>query len=221
MDAELADASALVRTLWSARDRADLIVASRYVPGGEARTSWLRRALSRLLNAVYSRAPSVPVRDLSSGYRLYHQRALKAVSVTSTDFAVLPEMLVRLYAEGYRITEVPFQFATRTAQQTLTRFARLAWSYATTLWRLWRLRNSIDSADYDERAFDSILPLQRYWQRARQRIVLEFTGTGGRILDVGCCRRRRTPPKAPLHAFGWLHRRTRIGVRASVRGCKL
>jgi ubiquinone/menaquinone biosynthesis C-methylase UbiE len=54
------------------------------------------------------------------------------------------------------------------------------------LLRLWRLRNSILSADYDHRAFDSVIPLQRYWQRARHRIVLDFAGRGGRILDVGC-----------------------------------
>jgi SAM-dependent methyltransferase len=45
--------------------------------------------------------------------------------------------------------------------------------------------------DYDHRAFDSPIPLQRYWQRARHRIVLGFVKAArrekqGPVLDVGC-----------------------------------
>src|SRR2546423_1384677 len=80
------------------------------------------------------------------------------------DFAALPEILVRLYAEGYRVAEMPFQFAPDGSKRAQVRFVGFAWSYLKTLWRLWRLRNSIQSADYDHRAFDSIIPLQRYWQ---------------------------------------------------------
>lgn len=186
MDADLSHRPAVLRDLWAARLSADLVVASRYVPGGASRTFWTRRVLSRILNAVYSRALSVPVRDTSSGYRLYRRQVLESLSVTSADFAILPEILVRLYAEGYRIAEIPFQFASRAAGRSHVRLATFAWSYLKTLSRLWRLRNSIESADYDHRAFDSIVPLQRYWQRARHRIVLDFAGAGGRILDVGC-----------------------------------
>jgi SAM-dependent methyltransferase len=56
---------------------------------------------------------------------------------------------------------------------------------------MWRLRNSVAAADYDHRAFDSPIPLQRYWQRARHRITLDFVRAAGpsraaRILDIGC-----------------------------------
>jgi SAM-dependent methyltransferase len=51
---------------------------------------------------------------------------------------------------------------------------------------MWRLRNSVESADYDHRAYDSPIWLQRYWQRTRHRIVLEFVGDRRQVLDVGC-----------------------------------
>ena len=54
------------------------------------------------------------------------------------------------------------------------------------LWRLWVLRNSAFSADYDERAFNSVIPLQRYWQRTRHRLIHGFVDPATRILDVGC-----------------------------------
>ena len=51
---------------------------------------------------------------------------------------------------------------------------------------MWTLRNSIASADYDERAFYSLIPLQRYWQRRRHAIISRVARDAGRTLDVGC-----------------------------------
>ena len=48
------------------------------------------------------------------------------------------------------------------------------------------LRNSIASADYDDRAFYSIIPLQRYWQRRRHRITTSWARGADRMLDIGC-----------------------------------
>ncbi len=186
MNAGLGHAPAVLRDLWVARSNAEIVIASRFVEGGQCRTSTLRRVLSQWLNRVFARALSVPVHDVTSGYRLYQRRVLDTLTLRSNDFAALPEALVRVYADGYRIVEVPFRFTARDTGRTILRLGRFGWSYFKTLGRLWRLRNSIDSADYDHRAFDSPIPLQRYWQRTRYEIVCEFVGTGGRILDVGC-----------------------------------
>ncbi len=48
------------------------------------------------------------------------------------------------------------------------------------------LRNSVKAADYDHRAFDSWIPLQRYWQRGRFRIIRGSWSRGPRVLDIGC-----------------------------------
>jgi ubiquinone/menaquinone biosynthesis C-methylase UbiE len=52
--------------------------------------------------------------------------------------------------------------------------------------KLWKIRNSLDSADYDERAFYSIIPIQRHWQRRRHSIVLLWARGHERVLDAGC-----------------------------------
>jgi dolichol-phosphate mannosyltransferase len=186
LDADLSHRPTFIRDLWAARESADVVIASRYVPGGASQTSRARRGLSRVLNVVYSRALSVPVRDMSSGFRLYRRRVLEPLATMGRDFDALPEIVTRCYADGRRIIEVPFQFASRGAGRSHVRLARFAWSYLKTLRRLWALRNSIESADYDYRAFDSLIPLQRYWQRARHAIVLDFARASGRVLDVGC-----------------------------------
>jgi len=49
-----------------------------------------------------------------------------------------------------------------------------------------RFRQSAKFPDYDERAFDSKIPLQRYWQRKRYAIVTAFAEPNVPALDIGC-----------------------------------
>ncbi len=71
MDADLSHPPEIVERLWLERDQADVTIASRYVPGGSADMGFYRYTLSRVLNALFSRGLDVPIRDLSSGFRLY------------------------------------------------------------------------------------------------------------------------------------------------------
>ncbi len=186
MDADLSHQPDVVGSLWAARDPLAIAIASRYVPGGSATTSPLRSILSRLLNMAFARGLSLPVRDLSSGFRIYPASAARRLQARATDFDILIELLVRAYAAGWRIVEVPFHYAPRRAGSSKARLLRLGRAYLRTFVRLWRLRNSIEAADYDERAFERPVPLQRYWQRRRHALVTDSAKGGGTILDVGC-----------------------------------
>jgi SAM-dependent methyltransferase len=66
------------------------------------------------------------------------------------------------------------------------RLFKFGWAFLKTLGRMWYLRNSVAAADYDHRAFDSRIWLQRYWQRGRHRIVLGYLEARDGILDIGC-----------------------------------
>jgi dolichol-phosphate mannosyltransferase len=186
MDGDYSHEPSLAARLWLERADADLVIASRYMEGGGAEMPAFRLALSRALNGVYRRVLDLPVRDLSSGFRLYRATALRAARTSARNFDVLPEALVQLYAEGYRVREMPFHYRPRRKGRSHARLLRFGWAFLLTLLRMRRLRISIQSADYDARAYDSLVPLQRYWQRERRRIVHRFTGAGGRVLDVGC-----------------------------------
>ena len=48
------------------------------------------------------------------------------------------------------------------------------------------MRNGFASADYDSRAYDSLVVPQRYWQRRRYQIVTEMAGADPNRLDIGC-----------------------------------
>ena len=51
--------------------------------------------------------------------------------------------------------------------------------YLRRFWALWKLRNSILAADYDDRAHDSAIWLQRYWQRQRFKHITELVAGPG------------------------------------------
>src|SRR5438094_10031585 len=86
--------------------------------------------------------------------------------------------MVRSHAEGLRVVEVPFHYMARGSGRSHARLVKFGWALTRTLARMWRLRNSVDAADYDYRAYDGAMWLQRYWQRTRHRIVTGGVGEG-------------------------------------------
>jgi dolichol-phosphate mannosyltransferase len=186
MDADLSHHPTFVQEMWRARDRADVTIASRYVPGGRARMSKSRLVLSRILNTTYRVGISMPIHDLSSGFRLYRASALRGQSFSGHDFDLLEEILVRAYCQGWRVQEIPFEYMPREHGSSTARVAKEGRAYLRAFAPLWKLRNSIEAADYDDRAYDSPIPLQRYWQRKRYRLATELIAGEGPVLDVGC-----------------------------------
>lgn len=186
MDADLSHLPEFIQDLWSHRHDAEVLIASRYVVGGSARMPIGRYLLSRILNALFSWGLSLPIRDLSSGFRLYRAHILRSLSLQGRDFDILPEILVKAHCEGFRIREIPFSYAPRRYGSSHARIFRFGLAYLKIFGALWRLRNSIYSGDYDDRAYDSLIPFQRYWQRKRFRYVTELIDGHGPVLDVGC-----------------------------------
>ena len=69
----------------------------------------------------------------------------------------------------YTVKEVPCTFRDIHFMSMEKTSLALAAALLIKAFRMWQLRNSLFSADYDERAYNSKIPLQRYWQRKRDR----------------------------------------------------
>ncbi len=188
MDADLSHDPALIPELWQAlhRHNTDVVIASRYIRGGESHTQWLRKFLSVILNQFLSRLLASGVRDLSSGFRLYRAEVVKTMQPERRDFAILIEILMRAYAAGYAVTEIPLCYHPRRHGDSHAQILRFGLGYLKTFSRMWLLRNSIACADYDARAYESWIPLQRFWQRRRFHIITQAAQGTTRVLDVGC-----------------------------------
>jgi glycosyltransferase involved in cell wall biosynthesis len=186
LDADCSHPPATLKALVSALGQAEIIIASRYVEHGYARMPLFRKLLSVTLNSVFRRVLSVPVHDLSSGYRAYDRRAMASIEVAQDTFAFLPEIVLKAFAAGYRVMELPFHYRPRTRGSSHAKIVAFGIQYAKLLATFWRFRNSVGCADYDSRAFHSRIPLQRWWQRRRYEIISDLVGNSLGVLDVGC-----------------------------------
>ncbi len=166
-----------IESLWRNRHQADVLIASRLA---NRRGLWLTGLGSRALR----RALSLPARDMFSPYRLYRRAVLADMADRLSprgDATDDLELLLHITAEGYRTREIDGG-----RDQYRSNAAWSAWRQPGRLAALWQLRNSILSADYDDRAYDSVIPPQRYWQRQRFRHITALIARQGPVLDVGC-----------------------------------
>ena len=110
------DPQDLVRML-AALESADLVIGSRYVPGGKL-VNWARsrEALSRGAN-VYTRLMlGIGVHDATGGYRAYRASTLRALGleeVGSQGYCFQIDLTLRTVQEGFTVTEVPITFTER------------------------------------------------------------------------------------------------------------
>jgi dolichol-phosphate mannosyltransferase len=98
-------------------DGADLVIGSRYIPGGGT-PSWsaARRFISGGGNVFARTVLGIPIHDCTSGYRCYKTAALDTLNlaaVGSQGYAFQVEMAYAMWRGGYRIREVPIQFIDR------------------------------------------------------------------------------------------------------------
>ena len=119
MDVDLSHDPSTLPDLVAPRERgADVVVGSRYVPGGST-VDWPlhRRLLSRWGNRYTAFVLGMPVRDCTSGFRAYRASSLAAVhpeETTAEGYAFLTELLRRLVRASARVEERPITFVDRT-----------------------------------------------------------------------------------------------------------
>lgn len=117
MDADLSHSPQDLRTILKASADSDLVVGSRYVPGG-AIQNWnlWRRALSKYGNHYARYITGVPIRDLTAGFVMYRRNVLEKIlrtGISSTGYAYQIEMKYVAYKQGARLKEVPITFCDR------------------------------------------------------------------------------------------------------------
>jgi dolichol-phosphate mannosyltransferase len=136
MDADGSHAPEALEAFWTRRSDAELIVGSRYCRGGSAQMPMTRQVLSRALNLVSRRALELPVRESSSGFRLYHGPSARAVVSGATDFSVQQDLMVGILSAGGRVIELPIHYAPRVGGASKANAWKLAPAYVRLLLRL-------------------------------------------------------------------------------------
>lgn len=130
MDSDFShDPADLARLLARARADADLVLGSRYVPGGGV-SDWgtMRRLISEW-GSTYARVVlGLKVRDLTGGFKCFRREVLEAIdfqSVRSRGYAFQVELTYRAVQAGFRVVEVPIVFREREVGQS-----KMSWKIA-------------------------------------------------------------------------------------------
>jgi len=117
MDADGSHAPEELPRLLAALRHADVVLGSRWVPGGEIRNwPWIRLALSRGGNAFVRLALGLGLRDATGGFRAIRRPVLESLLVTeiaSQGYCFQVDLVRRARAQGHVIAEVPITFVER------------------------------------------------------------------------------------------------------------
>ena len=117
MDCDFSHDPADLPRLVEAAGRAGIGLGSRYVPGGGTRNWGLVRQLVSRGGSLYARAIlGIPVRDSTSGFKVYRRDVLEAIGperIESKGYAFQVETVYRALRAGFRVEEVPILFADR------------------------------------------------------------------------------------------------------------
>jgi dolichol-phosphate mannosyltransferase len=117
MDADGSHQPEQLPALLAALDGADLVLGSRWVPGGSVLNwPWSRELLSRGGNAYTRLLLGIPVRDATGGFRLFRRATLEAIdlaSVRSVGYCFQVDLAWRTVQARLRVREVPIEFVER------------------------------------------------------------------------------------------------------------
>jgi dolichol-phosphate mannosyltransferase len=122
MDSDFSHDPADLPGLIAASDAADLVLGSRYVPGGGI-VNWgvVRRSLSRAGSAYARILLGIPVRDLTGGFKCFHRRVLETIDldgVHADGYGFQIELTYRAVQAGFAVAEVPILFRERRVGQS-------------------------------------------------------------------------------------------------------
>lgn len=118
MDADFSHDPIVLTEMAKRIESCDLVIGSRYVEGGSLAHRWplWRKALSAFGNMYARVILGFPLRDVTTGYRMWKREALIRIPldrIRSSGYVFLVEMAYLAYLMGYAIVEVPIHFSDR------------------------------------------------------------------------------------------------------------
>jgi dolichol-phosphate mannosyltransferase len=121
IDADMSHPPALLPRMLAAMQSAaaDVVVASRYIPGGGTRDWEQSRLIMSRIACMMARGLT-PIRDATSGFFLIRRELARGVHISAGGFKICLELLVR--SRPATVVEVPYVFVGRTAGESKMNF---------------------------------------------------------------------------------------------------
>lgn len=142
MDADFSHSPAyLPEMLEKVQTECDVVVGSRYVPGGAVDPRWRlwRRFLSRFGNAYARTIIGLRIRDATSGFRVFRRAVLESIDLSrimSEGYSFQIEIAYVCQQAGFRMCEVPIFFEDRVVGRSKMDLSIVLEA----IWRVWQMR---------------------------------------------------------------------------------
>jgi dolichol-phosphate mannosyltransferase len=146
MDADFSHDPAKLVEMAAALEKTDVALGSRYVPGGSLDEQWplWRKWLSAFANFYARTILAVPLRDITTGYRLWRRETLLGMPlerIQSNGYIFLVEMAYMAHSLEYKFAQVPIHFADRRWGKSKMSF-RIQAEAALRVWQVkWNFRD--------------------------------------------------------------------------------
>lgn len=122
MDADFSHQPKFLPDFLRAAEDHDLVLGSRYIPGGGTENwTWQRQLISRGGNTYARTVLWLPFKDLTGGFKCFRRRVLEALDldgIQQKGYGFQIELTYRAHKKGFRIAQVPIMFPDRTAGQS-------------------------------------------------------------------------------------------------------
>jgi dolichol-phosphate mannosyltransferase len=146
MDADFSHDPAALTNMAKLLATNDVVLGSRYVPGGSVDTKWpiWRKWLSAFGNFYARTILGLPLHDVTTGYRMWRAETLKQIPferIHSSGYIFLVEMLYLTHCLEFKIGESPIYFADRKFGKSKMSF-KIQIEAAMRIWQvLWNYRD--------------------------------------------------------------------------------
>ena len=138
MDADGSHNPSYFASMWAKRGEWDVVIGSRYAPGGQTENPAVLIWMSYAVNLTFRVAFKLTARDVTNSFRLYRKEILKRMRLESNNFDILEEILIRCvtHLPPARVCEVPVTFERRKAGESKRKLVAFAFGYLDTLKKL-------------------------------------------------------------------------------------
>ncbi len=141
MDADGSHSPEFIAKLWNETLKTplpDVVIASRYIQGGDTENSQTLIWMSRVLNWTYLLVLGLKCKDVSNSFKVYRAADLKALTLKCENFDIIEEILFKIVRRQpwTRIVEIPFSFKKRMFGETKRNLFAFILTYVFTMIRL-------------------------------------------------------------------------------------
>ncbi|HXF86231.1 MAG TPA: polyprenol monophosphomannose synthase [Anaerolineales bacterium] len=141
MDADFSHDPAVLPHMVRLLEEYDVVLGSRYIPGGAVDREWAfwRRKLSAFGNFYARSILGIPIRDLTTGYRVWRSETLRQMPferIQSSGYAFQVEMAYLAYCLDFKIGETPIYFADRASGKSKMSF-KIQLEASFRVWQVW------------------------------------------------------------------------------------